>query len=90
MWALALAAFPDTATLARPIPATFDLRSTIARKTRAKPRRRKAATPPALLQHRLRSPYLLPTAELPAQETPDIQLRWKLRKVKLTMVLPSI
>jgi hypothetical protein len=41
-------------------------------------------------KRKARSRYLLPDAELPAEDAPDIRVRWKLRKVKLTMALPSI
>jgi hypothetical protein len=50
-----------------------------------------AETPVQLLTKRtLRSPYRAPDVEQPSNAETDIQLRWKLNKVKLTMPLPSI
>ncbi|MDO6414852.1 hypothetical protein Q4F19_10715 [Sphingomonas sp. BIUV-7] len=82
IWALAFAALTGVSAPPRNVPATFDL-ADVATPTMEK---RKIALP---LRKR-RSRYLLPKAELPAEDAPGIELRWKLRKVKLTMPLPTI
>jgi len=43
-----------------------------------------------LTKRTVRSPYRARTVEQPSADDADIQLRWKLNKVKLTMPLPSI
>lgn len=51
-----------------------------------------AAEMPAqrLTKRTLRSPYRARDVDQPSNDESDIQLRWKLNKVKLTMPLPSI
>jgi hypothetical protein len=40
-------------------------------------------------EHR-RSRYLLPEADRPSQDNDGIQFRWKFKKIKMTMPIPSI
>ena len=43
-----------------------------------------------LTKRAVRSPYRSRAVEQPSADESEIQLRWKLNKVKLTMPLPSI
>jgi hypothetical protein len=40
-------------------------------------------------EHR-RSRYLLPEADRPSEDSDGIQFRWKFKKIKMTMPIPSI
>ena len=81
-WALALAAAVD-GNVARPYRiATFDLAEVAASSN--------DPTAVALPKRARRSRYLMPDAELPDEDEPGIQLRWKLKSIKLKMPLPSI
>jgi hypothetical protein len=81
-WALALAAAVN-GNVAHPYSvATFDLAEVAASSNEP------AAG--ALPKRSRRSRYLMPNAELPDDDEPGIQIRWKLKSIKLKMPLPSI
>ena len=81
-WALALAAAVDGHAARSYRISTFDLADVAA--SAHEP------TAGALPKRSRRSRYQMPDAELPDADQPGVQIRWKLKSIKLKMPLPSI